>query len=70
MIVRVNAIVEGQTEETFIKRVLAPHLGSLQVFMTARSVETSRRRATIYRGGVLDYGRVKGDLVRWMSTGV
>lgn len=66
MTVRVNAIVEGQTEETFVRQVLAPHLGSVGVFMVARSVETSRHHAGISRGGVVDYERVKRDLVRWM----
>jgi len=66
--IRVNAVVEGQTEETFVKRVLAPYLGSVGVYLIARGVETSRHHATVFRGGVLDYGRVRRDLQRWMSS--
>lgn len=64
---RVHAVVEGQTEEVFVKRVLAPRLGEIDVFIDARSVETSRQRTKVYRGGVLDYRRLKGDLLRWMG---
>lgn len=67
MILRLNIVVEGQTEETFIRRVLAPHLGALGIAAVARSVETSRRQGRIYRGGVVSYTRVKGDLERWMK---
>ncbi|HEX5416857.1 MAG TPA: DUF4276 family protein [Chloroflexota bacterium] len=64
--VRVHLVVEGQTEETFVRKVLAPYLGSCRVFVDARSVETSRHHSKVYRGGVLDYGRVRRDLERWM----
>ena len=66
--VRVHLVVEGQTEETFVRKVLAPYLGSCRVFVDARSVETSRHHSKVYRGGVLDYGRVRRDLERWMQA--
>ena len=65
--IRLNIVVEGQTEEEFVKSSLAPHLGLLSVFAVARSVETSRRRSRIYRGGLLDYARAKRDIARWMK---
>jgi len=49
--VRLNIIVEGQTEETFINKILRPHLGDFNVFVTARRVETGRNRGKIFRGG-------------------
>jgi hypothetical protein len=64
---RLNVLVEGQTEETFIKNLLAPHLGLFHVYAVARSVETSRRKRKIYRGGMIDYGRTKRDILRWMK---
>jgi len=69
MNIRVNIVVEGQTEEGFVKQVLAPYLGAMNIFCTARSVETSRsrRKHKIYRGGMVDYLHLKRDLERWMK---
>lgn len=64
---RLNLVTEGQSEEAFIRDVLAPHLGEANVFAVARSVQTSRRGTLIYRGGLLDYGRAKRDIERWLS---
>jgi len=64
--IRLNVVVEGQTEETFVNQVLAPALGARGIFAVARCVETSRRRATIFRGGLLRYENLNGDLGRWM----
>ena len=63
---RLHFIVEGQTEETFVRNMLAPHLGQFHVFADARSVETSRRRTKIYRGGLINYEKAKRDLAFWM----
>jgi len=63
---RLHFIVEGQTEETFVRNVLAPHLGQFHVFADARSVETSRRMTRIYRGGLFNYIKAKNDLQCWM----
>lgn len=66
MSVRLHIIVEGQTEEAFVNQVLAEPLALLGIFAAARSVETSRRRSRIFRGGMTSYSRLKGDLLRWM----
>ena len=65
--IRLHLIVEGQTEETFVNEVLKDHLSGCGVFPSVRSVETSRRRARIYRGGLIDYGRARRDLKHWMK---
>ena len=31
--IRINVFVEGQTEETFVRDVLAPHYARLAIFM-------------------------------------
>lgn len=64
---RLNLIVEGQTEETFTSSLLAPHLATFGVVAAARSVATSRNRTVIYRGGLIDYGRVRRDIVSWLK---
>ena len=67
--IRLNIVVEGQTEETFVNRVLADHLGAFNISTTARSVQTSRKGATRYRGGVLNYSQVRRDIDKWMHEG-
>lgn len=60
---RLLVLVEGQTEETFVNNVLAPHLASFQVWPAATCICTKRvqgRRA--FRGGIGSYGKVKNDL--------
>lgn len=66
--VRLHLVVEGQSEEAFVNRLLRDHLAALRVYADARCVETGRdkRSSRIYRGGVLDYGRAKRDLCSWM----
>jgi len=39
--IRLNIIVEGHTEERFVKEVLSEHLALFQVYAVARRVETS-----------------------------
>ena len=67
MTLRLHFVVEGQTEEEFVKSVLAPHLGLLGISSDARRVATGRARARIFRGGTTSYARVKRDLSLWMK---
>jgi hypothetical protein len=62
-------VVEGQTEETFVKSLITPHLSQSNVFSDARCVETSRDRKIkkIYRGGLFSYEKAKKDVVLWMK---
>jgi len=68
--IRLNLIVEGQTEETFVRRVLVPHLSTgFDVYLNVRCVETGRdrRKNRIYRGGLSSYKKLKNDLLRWIG---
>jgi len=58
---RVNILVEGQTEETFVRELLAPHLATLQVYLTARIIETSRG----HKGGAVSYGKIERQVRLW-----
>ena len=64
---RLNFVVEGQTEETFVRDVLAEHLAIHGVYGAARCVETSRTRLKIFKGGMSTYARAKGDIERWLK---
>jgi len=67
--IRVNLIVEGQTEETFVNEILAEILGSANIGLVARAVMTSRDRRTnkTFRGGLIDYIRAKRDIEQWLK---
>lgn len=65
--IRLNIIVEGQTEETFVNKILGPHLGSFNVFVNARRVETGRKRGKIFRGGMSSYLKAQKDITLWMK---
>lgn len=53
--IRCSVICEGQTEETFIRDVLAPILAYQEIFLTARLISTSKN----HKGGALSYERVR-----------
>ena len=68
--IRLHMVVEGQTEETFVNRVLSHHLGQYDILVDARQVETSRRHTRIYRGGFdrsRGYQQARKDLALWMQ---
>ena len=55
---RVVVICEGQTEETFVRDVLASHFSPSGLYLDAQTIETSPG----YRGGALNYDRVQRQL--------
>lgn len=57
---RLYLLVEGQTEETFVRELLAPHYARLGLYITPIIVRTSAG----HRGGVVSYGKVKNELTR------
>jgi len=66
---RVLLLVEGQTEETFATRVLAPHLWAFEKAVEVTRIATKRvkgRRA--FRGGCVSYAQVKADLRRLLAS--
>jgi hypothetical protein len=78
--IRINIVVEGQTEETFVRDILKEPLAHSGIYISARSVETSRKsiRDTryrqegkqhhIYRGGLNDYKKARRDIMRWLAS--
>ena len=56
---RCYVICEGQTEETFIRNVIAPILANQQIYLTARLITTSKGN----KGGALSYERVKRFII-------
>jgi hypothetical protein len=73
--VRVNMIVQGRTEEAFVRGVLAQHLSTSKVYPFARAVETGRTRIPgehqgakrIHRGGMTTYQKARKDILGWIK---
>lgn len=60
---RVLILVEGQTEETFIKEVLCPYFWDKQISLEPTIVTTKQvRSGPNFKGGVVNYDHVKRDL--------
>lgn len=57
---RVYLLVEGQTEEAFVRELLVPHYARLGLYLTPIIVSTSPG----YKGGVVSYAKVKPQIVR------
>ena len=66
MAIRLNFIVEGQTEEAFVKQILSPYLAGREVWAQARCVLTSRRRNIKHRGGIKNYEKARNDINAWI----
>jgi len=66
-LVRLHMVVEGQTEETFVRDSLAPALGERSVFADVHRITTGRRGPKTYRGGFLTYEHLRRDLSLWMK---
>ena len=65
--IRVNVVVEGQTEEDFVKRVLYPYLLERNITVTPRLVLLKRFRRSSERGGIRNYSQPKWDIQQWMK---
>ncbi|OIO54187.1 MAG: hypothetical protein COX57_08630 [Alphaproteobacteria bacterium CG_4_10_14_0_2_um_filter_63_37] len=69
---RLKILVEGQTEETFVRELLVPHYARMGLYISPIVATTSPS----HRGGIVSYGKVRNQLVRlcredrdaWIST--
>jgi hypothetical protein len=63
--IRLYFYVEGQTEQEYVKRVLAPHLAAFDVqVMGAVLAASGRRHGHVFRGGGMNYQPMRNDLGR------
>jgi hypothetical protein len=61
-------LVEGQTEERFIKDVIAPEFYALDTFFDPRLLITKRvKHGASFKGGVTTYGKFRNDVVRLLG---
>lgn len=65
---RVHVLVEGQTEETFVRQLLAPHLSPLGIHLIPTLLITKRvKTGPSFRGGVTSYAKVRRHLKRLLG---
>lgn len=69
-LVRLHVVVEGQTEETFVNRLIRGPLSLFNIIADASCVETKRilnRPDIKYKGGLTKYKKAKDDIQRWLD---
>jgi hypothetical protein len=66
-LIRLHLVVEGQTEESFVRDILAPELWPRGVTADVHRVTTGRKRSRVFRGGITTYQQLRNDLLRWMT---
>lgn len=65
---KVLVLVEGQTEEKFVKEVLNPHLNNYAKYLIPTIVNTKiTKSGPNFKGGIGSYGKVKRDLLRLLG---
>jgi hypothetical protein len=57
---RVYLLVEGQTEEAFVRELMMPHYAQMGLYLTPIIVRTSQS----YRGGVVSYAKIRPQIQR------
>ena len=68
--IRVHILVEGQTEESFVRELLVPHFVERQIYLFTVLATTKRVKAgPNFRGGITSYGRVQNDINRLLQDG-
>jgi len=66
-LIRLHVLVEGQTEESFVNELLARELGAREIIADAHRITTGRRHGRLFRGGLVNYEHLAGDLILWMK---
>ena len=65
---RALILVEGQTEERFVKDVLAPHLAALQLYIVPTLLTTKVvKNGPNFKGGVTSFEKFEADLRRLLA---
>ncbi|MEW6202789.1 MAG: DUF4276 family protein [bacterium] len=68
IVVKVLILVEGQTEERFIKDIITPHLEKFDVFPIPIIVTTKRvKSGADFKGGISSYTKVKREIQRLLG---
>ena len=65
---KILILVEGLTEESFVKHVLAPHLSTFDKYLIPTIITTKKVKVGAdFKGGISNYKQVKSHLARLLS---
>lgn len=65
---KVHILVEGQTEETFIKSIIQTHLYSFNIFLNPVIITTKKTKSgKKFKGGIISYQKVKNELEKLLK---
>jgi len=63
-----HLIVEGHSEENFVKRILAPYLGYDYCVEASRvTMSKDKSRGQQHKGGLFKYEKAKTDITNWLK---
>jgi hypothetical protein len=66
---RALILVEGQTEERFVKDVLAPELWDQELYLQPAILVTKRvKDGANFKGGVTNYAKFRSDIMRLLNS--
>lgn len=67
---RLNIIVEGHTEEAFVKELLSSHFAKTGIYISTRKVQTgwNKLHNKPSKGGLVNYSKFKNDINRWIHS--
>jgi hypothetical protein len=66
--IRLHVLAEGQTEETFVNKVVRPYLADRGIYVDVRCICTRKMRSRRAAGGIVPYELFKSDLDRWIAN--
>ena len=66
---KVFFLVEGQTEESFVKNVLSPDLGSHLTCVPVLLATKTVKSGPDFKGGILSYAKVRKEILRLLADG-
>lgn len=65
---KILVLVEGQTEEKFIKEILSPYLNTKYIYILPIIISTKRTKTGLkYKGGIVSFGQVKSELLKLLK---
>jgi len=65
---KIHILVEGQTEENFVNKILSPYFNPKSIYLTPTIITTKKvLRGANHKGGVTSYQQVKNDLIPLLS---
>jgi len=65
----IYVIVEGQTEEKFVKKILTNFFLEFRIFFKPILIETSRSPHQKYKGGLVNYNHIRKDISKVLQNG-